>query len=193
MSLHKGHVFRPADERFAEKVVIDEQSGCHEWSGSRDKRGYGRFSREGNTGLAHVYAYERQHGSVPDGLELDHLCRNTRCVNPLHLEAVTHRENMKRSGRAIIHRTGLCGRGHTPKEYGCPTCENERLKAKRLRLRPREANCVICSRAIPKPDPGCRPRDKYCSTACKRKGDSMTQKTRRLHTPDTGEVPEAKA
>lgn len=52
--------------------------------------------------LAHIVSYEMRNGRVPDGLELDHLCRTPICVNPDHLEAVTHAENLRRG----IHRTG---------------------------------------------------------------------------------------
>jgi hypothetical protein len=67
---------------------------CWEWDRFRVARGYGRF---GGAVVAHRWVYERFIGKVPDGLELDHLCRNTSCVNPAHLEPVTHAENMRRS------------------------------------------------------------------------------------------------
>jgi len=55
--------------------------------------GYGIFQRR----YAHVIAYELQYGPIPEGLELDHLCRQTLCIRPEHLEAVTHQENMRRA------------------------------------------------------------------------------------------------
>jgi hypothetical protein len=58
------------------------------------------------TRLAHVVAYEEAVGLVPAGLELDHLCRQTLCVNPVHVEPVTHRENMRRAYG------DTCKRGH---------------------------------------------------------------------------------
>ena len=69
-----------------------------------DGPGYGQFELGGgsrqkrNRTYAHRFAYEQAKGAIPDGLEIDHLCRNRRCVNPDHLEAVTHQENQRRSG-----------------------------------------------------------------------------------------------
>lgn len=83
-------------------------SGCHQWTGSIHK-GYGRATG----GLAHVKSWELANGPVPDGMELDHLCRNRACINPDHLEPVTHDENVKRglSGSAARARTH-CPKGH---------------------------------------------------------------------------------
>src|SRR5687768_579642 len=83
----------PAD-RFLSKVRVHEW-GCWEWQGYCFKQcGYGKFT-VGKTGTtyAHVWAYRLFVGPVPAGLELDHLCRNRRCVNPEHLEPVTHQVN----------------------------------------------------------------------------------------------------
>lgn len=90
---------RPLAERFWEKV--DRSGGadsCWEWQAVRSKRGYGRFTI-GHSHVVSAYriAYELTRGPIPDGLELDHLCRNPACVNPTHLEPVTHLVNMHRS------------------------------------------------------------------------------------------------
>lgn len=77
--------------------------GCWPWMGSRDEKGYGRFSLSGKSTPAHRIAYETTVGPIPDGLQLDHLCRNHPCCNLLHLEPVTLRENVRR-GAAV--RTG---------------------------------------------------------------------------------------
>jgi hypothetical protein len=58
------------------------------------------MTREGKKVLVHRWFYEQANGPIPDGLELDHLCRNPRCCNPAHLEAVTHAENMARGKAA---------------------------------------------------------------------------------------------
>jgi len=75
-------------------------SGCLLWLGRRNQWGYGMVAYNHTRYVAHRMAYELHVGPVPDGLELDHLCRNPSCVNPLHLEPVTHSENMKRAKQA---------------------------------------------------------------------------------------------
>ena len=94
-------------ERFDEKWTPEPNTGCHLWTGARNSKGYGQTSLNGRLVYAHRFAYERAHGPVPKGLELDHLCRQPLCVNPRHLEAVTHSENMLR-----IPLGDCCRRGH---------------------------------------------------------------------------------
>lgn len=113
-------------------------NGCWNWTAAADKHGYGRFGVPGDKlVLAHVFSYERVHGPVPEGLELDHLCRNPRCVNPEHLEAVTHQENMR---RGAMTNKGVCRKaGHpmTPENTtswgACKTCITERNKKNSVR------------------------------------------------------------
>lgn len=87
---------------------------CQIWDGARSGRRYGGLGRGAERRLAHRVAYEQAHGPIPAGLEIDHLCRNPLCVNPDHLEAVTHRENVLRGvgPTALNARKTHCKRGH---------------------------------------------------------------------------------
>lgn|SRR3990167_459892 len=99
------------EARFWAKV--DKTEGCWLWTGAKS-RGYGQMGVRGKLVQAHRYAYESLVGLIPTGLELDHLCRNHACVNPLHLEAVTHRENLLRGIGMIAHNMKVthCPQGH---------------------------------------------------------------------------------
>jgi hypothetical protein len=81
--------------RFLSKV--DVKPSCRRWRGAATSRGYGlmRFSRS-RLVRVHRFAYVAFVGPIPDGLELDHVCRNKLCCNPDHLEVVTHSENIRR-------------------------------------------------------------------------------------------------
>ncbi len=81
--------------RFGAKVQR-RGDGCWEWTGARSTRGYGRFNMWGTNVYAHRFAYQMLVGPIFKTHELDHLCRNHWCVNPEHLEPVTHRDNVKR-------------------------------------------------------------------------------------------------
>lgn len=78
-------------------ILRADDAGCWRWLLALDRDGYGVWHHDGGRKrAAHRVMYELVVGAIPDGLELDHLCRVRSCVNPAHLEAVTHRENSRR-------------------------------------------------------------------------------------------------
>ncbi len=129
---------RPLADRFWEKVQKTE--GCWYWTASLRGNGYGQIyigERPGQSAYiapAHRVAYELLVGPIPEGLQIDHLCRNPRCVNPSHLEPVTSKENSLRgvSPSAFNSRKARCSRGHVfdglntyryqNGKRGCRTC-----------------------------------------------------------------------
>lgn len=110
-------------ERFWSKVQKTEE--CWFWNGPKYRNGYGAFHKSlpghrTKNIIAHRLAYTLVNGAIPEGLELDHLCHVRSCVNPYHLEAVTHRENVDRRTARKTH----CINGHefTPENiYWRPT------------------------------------------------------------------------
>lgn len=98
--------------RFWSKV--EKTNNCWNWTAASTPLGYGRFSSQGKLVYAHRYSYELFKDDIPDGLELDHLCRNPSCVNPDHLDVITHKENMNRGvgPSALNSRKTHCPRDH---------------------------------------------------------------------------------
>lgn len=91
----------PIEERFWSNVIKSSVENCWNWIGkSKTKDGYGRFRVGTIKKLAHRYSYELIVGPISKELEIDHLCKNRSCVNPKHLEPVTHLENMVRGAYA---------------------------------------------------------------------------------------------
>jgi hypothetical protein len=84
---------------------VEKTADCWFWRATRTRDGYGTFYFYGRSLSAHRWLYQQLIGPVPDGLVLDHLCRIRHCVNPQHLEPVTHRENVIRGMQAATKET----------------------------------------------------------------------------------------
>ena len=96
MAMPKGHIVKSLLARFEAKVDKSRPDGCWQWTAATNGRGYGQIWIAPKYMVAHRVAYKLFVGPVPEGLDLDHLCRNRGCVNPEHLEPVTRRENVRR-------------------------------------------------------------------------------------------------
>lgn len=108
------HCSRACRTNVDRKIDKFGPDGCWVWlAGDDGQKGYGRVKVNGVQVAAHRYVYELHKGKIPKGLEIDHLCRNVKCVNPEHLEPVTRRENVLRAPTVIAARTAThCKRGH---------------------------------------------------------------------------------
>lgn len=119
-------------ERWNGKFRVDADTGCWVWTAKIVRSGYGSFWNGVSQVGAHRFGYESLVGPVPEGLELDHLCRVRACVNPSHLEPVTHQENVIRgvSPAAIGATRTHCPQGH---EYS-PENTNVRRRRRECRI-----------------------------------------------------------
>lgn len=91
---------------------VDKSGECWIWTGSKHSAGYGSTSVNAKRVYAHRYAYEVLVGPIPEGLVIDHLCRNRLCVRPDHLEPVTLAENTRRGATPFGPLHATCKRGH---------------------------------------------------------------------------------
>lgn len=138
--MRRGMARQKMKDRLQSKIMPVPHCGCWLWVGDCDSLGYGRFYEWTNgrsrVRLAHRVVYEFERGEIPEGLDLDHLCRNPSCVNPDHLEPVTHAVNMARGAHAMKTH---CKNGHAfsgenlirrpdkPKARECRACRDARL------------------------------------------------------------------
>lgn len=132
--------------RLLRRIQNVTDAGCWEWS-SVNK--YGALYIQGRPTPTHRFSYEFFVGPIPEGFVIDHLCRNTHCINPLHLEPVTERENILRGvGACAVHaKKTHCPRGHPLSDENiyrypngrreCRVCARQYKRAYKARLRAR--------------------------------------------------------
>lgn len=123
--------FGTIEERLERNISYEPNSGCWLWSGAISNRSYGSIFYEGRMQKAHRVTWTLRNGPIPEGLELDHLCRTRSCCNPDHLEPVTREENLRRgehkNGKQGVENCPL-GHPYSPentmirKETGWRTC-----------------------------------------------------------------------
>lgn len=156
---------------------------CWQWRGPKNATGYGRWSRwnasrGGQTVLVHRIAYTLLVGEIPPGLVIDHLCRNTLCLNPDHLDPVTDRVNLLRgeSPSAKAARATHCPQGHplsgdNMRVYSgarvCLTCKKDKDRRGKAAMRERNriiTECTTCGASLR----GMRSDARFCGIPCKR-------------------------
>lgn len=137
-------------KRFNAKYEVDEKTGCWNWTAYINKGGYGEISNWPKVLVASRASYELFVGKIPEGLQIDHLCRNRKCVNPEHLEPVTNKENSRRGIAVEVTKERYKNQTHC--KYGHP------LFGENLYMPPSNGQrvCITCRKR--------RKRDHYRKT-----------------------------
>jgi hypothetical protein len=127
-------------ERFWGFISINKKTQCWNFK-SLKSNGYGQIRIGAKNVLAHRFSYEVNNGKIQEGLDLDHLCKNRKCVNPLHLQIVTRRENLLRGDTITKYNSEkqVCPKGH-------PYSGNNLLLIFRKKRRTFSRECKICHR-----------------------------------------------
>lgn len=94
---------------------VDKSGDCWIWQATADRHGYGHIWLNGKLVYAHRFAYALAHGECASDLEIDHMCHNQRCVNPAHLQPVTHQQNCENKGADKRSKSGIRGVGWNSK------------------------------------------------------------------------------
>ena len=179
-------------------------SGCWLWTASQLPDGYGHFWNGTRMQPAHRWAYEQFVGPIPEGLEIDHLCKVRNCVNPDHLEPVTHDENCRRSSAGDIERAKTqCPKGHPYDDENtlwlertgrpgrwkrsCRACTRDRMARKRwaARLTRSDRSCAMCGAFM---DRTVHLKRLFCSQSCRRKADNEARRMSRAIAKSTEEI-----
>jgi hypothetical protein len=124
-------------------IMPEPMSGCWLWLATVGENGYGQITciRDGRyiNKKAHRIVYESNRGAIPDGMDLDHLCRTRSCVNPDHLEPVTRSQNVKRGLVPALTRERAARRTHCPQGHPL-SGENLKMDTRGTR------QCRVCTK-----------------------------------------------
>jgi hypothetical protein len=128
----------PIKDRFYRRVKLPDENGCMNWEGATNGRGYGQLQVRRKNLYAHRLSYTLMVGPIPDDLVLDHLCRNRRCCNPLHLEPVTVSTNAIRGILGEVNKAKAAARTHCKKGH-------LNVKENLIRRGDRYVGCRVCA------------------------------------------------
>lgn len=178
-------IHRSITERFNSFIV--SRNGCWQWRSPNKTTGYGEFHWHYQRYLAHRFSYQHHIGPIPDGMQIDHLCRNRGCVNPKHLRVVTLAQNVL-AGSGITaqnKRKTSCKNGHaytdanTYKHNGkrsCRVCKDALSRTYAKRLRSSDFPCNICGKNYQWSG---YPQPVTCSRSCALKLSHRTRRERK--------------